>query len=53
MIFREKLRDEAKAIALTTAYFAACFGVLLLLKMLILAEYQIDSQAYQWRWSER
>lgn len=42
MSFRDKLRHEAKAVALTTAYFAACFGMLLLFKSLILAEYQIE-----------
>jgi hypothetical protein len=36
-----RLRDELVAVVGTTAYFAACFGVLLLLKELVLAEYDI------------
>jgi hypothetical protein len=38
---REKIRHEAIAIAITTLYFALWLGVLMLLKVLILAEYQI------------
>jgi hypothetical protein len=42
MSFRQKLRDEIKAVALATLYFATWIGVLVLLKKLILAEYRIE-----------
>jgi hypothetical protein len=42
MSFREKLRHEVKSILLTTLYFAICFGTLVLIKRLILADYQIQ-----------
>lgn len=41
MSLQEKLKDEIKAVALATLYFATWLGLLLLLKKLILAEYQI------------
>ncbi|MGF1611093.1 MAG: hypothetical protein ACFCUQ_16935 [Kiloniellales bacterium] len=34
--------DEARAILLVTLYFVACFGVIMLLKQLMLAEYGIE-----------
>jgi hypothetical protein len=39
--FKQKLREEIGAVALATLYFATWIGVLVLLKTLILAEYQI------------
>jgi hypothetical protein len=38
---RQKLVKELKAVGLATLFFAAWFGVLVLLKSLILAEYQV------------
>jgi len=40
----QKLKAEAVAVALTTAYFAVWIGTLVLLKTLILAEYRIEFQ---------
>jgi len=37
-----KLRAEIRSVGLTTLFFAAWFGVLLVLKCLILAEYDIE-----------
>jgi hypothetical protein len=37
-----KLKHELKAVALTTLYFAVWLGVLVLLKRLVLADYQIE-----------
>jgi len=37
-----KLREEIKSVGLTTLFFAAWFSVLLVLKSLILAEYNIE-----------
>jgi|SRR5882672_330440 len=39
--FRQKVLHEIKVVGLVTLYFAFCFGILMLLKRLILAEYQI------------
>jgi len=39
---QQKLKDEIKAVAITTLYFATWLGCLVLLKKLILAEYQIE-----------
>jgi len=36
-----KIKNEVRAVLLTTAYFAACFGLLLILKKILLAEYNI------------
>ncbi len=41
MSIRQKLKHELLTVALTTAYFAIWFGVLLVLKALLLAEYNI------------
>jgi len=38
---QQKLKDEIKAVAVTTLYFATWLGCLVLLKKFILAEYQI------------
>jgi hypothetical protein len=40
--FRQKLWKEVREVGLTTLYFAACFGVVVLLKRLYLAEYHIQ-----------
>ena len=42
MSFTQKLKHEIRAVALTTLYFATWFGMLILLKQLILAEYQVQ-----------
>jgi hypothetical protein len=42
MSFGQKLKNEIKAVALATFYFAAWIGVLVFLKKLILAEYRIE-----------
>jgi hypothetical protein len=42
MTFRQKLMREIKTVALTTLYFAAWFLVLMLLKRIVLSEYQIE-----------
>jgi hypothetical protein len=41
MGIRQKLAEEIKALVFATVYFAVWFGVLVFLKELILAEYQI------------
>jgi hypothetical protein len=41
MSLAQRITRELKAVALTTAYFAACFGVVMILKELFLAEYEI------------
>ena len=41
MSFRQKFRHEIWLVAATTLYFAAWFGALMVLKTLVLAEYQI------------
>jgi hypothetical protein len=42
MGFRQKLRNEIIAVAITTLYFAMWIGTLMVLKTLILAEYRIE-----------
>ena len=42
MHLRQKLKDEVKAVASATFYFAVWLGVLLVLKQLILEEYRIQ-----------
>ena len=42
MSLRQKLRSEISAMALITFYFAAWLGFLVLIKKLILSEYQIE-----------
>ncbi len=42
MNLRQKLSHEIRAVALTTLYFAAWFSVMLVLKWLVLAEYNIE-----------
>lgn len=42
MSFSQKLKNEIQTVALVILYFAAWFGVLILLKELILAEYQVE-----------
>lgn len=37
-----KIKHEAKEVGLVTLYFFFCFGVMLTLKKLLLAEYQVD-----------
>jgi hypothetical protein len=39
---KQKLKDEIKAVAITTLYFSMWLGSLVLLKKIILAEYQIE-----------
>jgi hypothetical protein len=41
MSFKQKLKDEIKAVGLAALYFGCWIGALLLLKSLILAEYKI------------
>jgi hypothetical protein len=40
--FQNKLLKEIKAIGLTTLYFAVCFGTMILLKKLVLVQYDIQ-----------
>lgn len=42
MTVHEVVRDELKALALTTLYFAVWFGIVIVLKELLLAEYSIE-----------
>jgi hypothetical protein len=42
MISREKLRHELKALVLITLYFAVWFGLVMFLKKLLLAQYDIQ-----------
>jgi hypothetical protein len=42
MSFRQKLAHELRVVAVTTLYFAVWFGVLVTLKRLLLADYQIQ-----------
>lgn len=44
MSFKQKIRHELRAVVFTTLYFAACFGLLMTLKTLVLAEYHLASQ---------
>jgi hypothetical protein len=41
MSFKQKLKDEMKAVGIAALYFGCWIGMLLLLKSLILAEYKI------------
>ena len=45
MGFKEKIKDELKEVGMVTLYFLFCFGVILLLKKLFLAEYEIGYYA--------
>ena len=45
MSFIEKVKDELKEVGLVTVYFLICFGILLLLKKLFLAEYKVQFNA--------
>ena len=42
MSYAKKVVKEIRAVLVTTLYFAFCFGLLVLLKRLYLAEYQIE-----------
>src|SRR6516164_9695850 len=42
MSYAKKVVKELRAVLVTTLYFAFCFGLLVLLKRLYLAEYQIE-----------
>lgn len=46
MSFQQRAKEELKAVALTTLYFATWLGVLLILKGLVLAEYQIEFRGF-------
>lgn len=46
MGFSKKLTNEIKLVALTTLYFAVWIGVLMILKVLILEEYQIEFRGF-------
>jgi hypothetical protein len=46
MSLPEKVKHELKAIALTTLYFAVWLGVLVFLKRLVLADYQIRFRGF-------
>jgi len=53
MSFGHKLKRELQEIAVTTLCFFAWFGVLVGLKRLYLAEYQINSVGCRWPSSVR
>lgn len=42
MSFKKKLINELKVLGISTLYFVFCFGVLMLLKVLLLEEYNIQ-----------
>ena len=42
MAFRERVLKEAREIGLVTLYFLLCFSFFLVLKKLLLAQYQIE-----------
>jgi hypothetical protein len=46
MNLKEKLAEELKEVGLVTAFFAVAFGVLMLLKELMLAEYDITISGF-------
>ena len=46
MSFRQKLRDEIRAVVLAALYFATWIGVLMVLKVLVLEEYWIEFHAW-------
>ena len=41
MSFKEKLKNELKSVSIATLYFLFCFGILMLIKVLLLQEYNI------------
>jgi len=45
MMWRPVIEREAKAVGLVTLYFLFCFGIILTLKKLFLADYHIKSYA--------
>jgi len=45
MTWRERLVEEAKTVGLVTLYFLFCFGIILTLKKLFLANYDIEFYA--------
>jgi len=45
MGFKEKIKDELKEVGMVILYFLFCFGMILLLKKLFLAEYEIGYYA--------
>jgi hypothetical protein len=46
MRLRQKVMDEIRAVALATLYFGTWIGVLMVLKVLALAEYRIEFHAW-------
>src|SRR5215831_4677395 len=46
MGLHQKLAHEFRVVVVTTAYFAVCFGVLVALKRLLLADYQIQFRGF-------
>ena len=46
MSIRQKVAHEIKTVLLTTFYFAVCFGLLIALKRLMLAEYAIQFRGW-------
>jgi len=46
MSLRQKVMDEIRAVALATLYFGTWIGVLMVLKVLALAEYRIEFNAW-------
>jgi hypothetical protein len=46
MGFTQKLRDEIRAVMLTTLYFVTWIGLLMVLKVLILEEYRVEFRAW-------
>ena len=45
MSFIEKVKHELKEVGIVTLYFLICFGIILLLKKLFLAEYKVQFNA--------
>jgi hypothetical protein len=45
MSFKEKVKHEIKEVGIVTLYFLVCFAIILLLKKLFLAEYEIEFNA--------
>ena len=43
--WRQRILHEIRIVAIATAYFAACFGFLMLFKKLTLAQYQVEFAA--------
>jgi hypothetical protein len=46
MSFQEKLKHEFRAVVVVTLYFAAWLGTLMLLKLLILEEYEVQFRGF-------